>query len=409
MGDNATAGGKKKKPVKLGLTEFHKLTSWADEVEDETFNLPSAPGETRVHGGYQQDQHEIPDEPPFKVFLGNIPYETQWDDVIQDVFRNNAQCKVKDYRVIKHKDTQRPRGCFVEFEDKQSLIAALGQSGVLVGNRPLRVDTATGRRGDFDGQGDRGGFGKGGYPRDRYSEGDRYGDRGFGDRGRYGDSSFGEKGGYNNRGGYSSGYGDKGYNRGGGYEERGGYGDRGGYGGYGDRGGYGKGGYQEPYQRYEEASQGTQYGSYRERGAPRSRGFDSYGEDRRSGGGYGGQRDMGRQDGGGGTLDGQPSQQRLEGDGGDRPSQRPKLILQPKTAGGNAVPEASPGSSKPNPFGAAKPIDSYSVYKKVEEQEAKERAMLRRDEEEKGKGKGKGKGQQGERRAYHQESDAEVR
>ena len=51
-----------------------------------------------------------------------------------------AQCK--EFRVIRHRDTDRPRGCFITVESAEGVAKALTLDNTLLRGRPLRVDVA---------------------------------------------------------------------------------------------------------------------------------------------------------------------------------------------------------------------------------------------------------------------------
>jgi len=51
-----------------------------------------------------------------------------------------AQCK--EFRIIRHRDTDRPRGCFITVESAEGVAKALTLDNTLLRGRPLRVDVA---------------------------------------------------------------------------------------------------------------------------------------------------------------------------------------------------------------------------------------------------------------------------
>jgi len=203
-------------------------------------------------GSYGNRQKQIPSEPPFTAYVGNLP-----DGIVQgDLETMFEHAKVKSVRMVRDKETDRFKGfCYVEFDTPTDLIHALDYNGVLCEGKTLRVDVAERRKNDRGN--DRGGGGGGDWGRGNNRGGGRSGyDGGFGDRGRsdrgggsfgdqrsggsFGDSrggSFGDQ-----RGGSRNRYGDDRVSRGsygGGYDRRG----EGGYdrrdGGYDRRDGQG--------------------------------------------------------------------------------------------------------------------------------------------------------------------------
>ena len=119
----------------------------------------------------------LPSAPPFTAFVGNFPYECSQDEVV-GLFSANA-CAIADVRMVRNRDTDRPRGYFLEFEDLPSLERALGFDQYVLGGRPLRVNVAEGRPERRDRDRDR--FGGGGGFAERYDR-----DRGPGrDRGGF--------------------------------------------------------------------------------------------------------------------------------------------------------------------------------------------------------------------------------
>ncbi|EXX54603.1 uncharacterized protein OCT59_026205 [Rhizophagus irregularis] len=173
--------GSKKKSTKMSLTEFladQSTGSWADEMED----LPSAPAaafsdygdhEDRQKGGfgdrrsgfserrtYSRDSRyesrespresrfssrseripqELPTSPPYTAHIGNLPYDLT-EGQVKKFFIDS---KILNIRILRDKDNDKPKGFgYVEFEDLESLTKALQLSGENLGNRPVKISVA---------------------------------------------------------------------------------------------------------------------------------------------------------------------------------------------------------------------------------------------------------------------------
>lgn len=99
--------------------------------------LPTAPRAQR-EGNF--DPSKIPRQPPYTAYVGNLPFDSENDDVI-NMFRKDT---VKDVRLLTDKETGRFKGFgYVEFFTPEALLEALKLNEKQVRGRPIKVDVAT--------------------------------------------------------------------------------------------------------------------------------------------------------------------------------------------------------------------------------------------------------------------------
>ncbi|XP_029102293.1 eukaryotic translation initiation factor 4Ba [Scleropages formosus] len=169
----ASAKKKSKKGKTLTLTDFlaedsggsippsyvpTKPTSWADETDDlegevstswhteddfyrappiDRSILPTAPRAAREPN---IDRSQLPRNPPYTAFLGNLPYDVT-EDSIKDFFRGLSISAVRLPREPSNPERLKGFG-YAEFDDVESLLRALSLNEENLGNRRIRVDIA---------------------------------------------------------------------------------------------------------------------------------------------------------------------------------------------------------------------------------------------------------------------------
>ncbi|KAJ5568183.1 hypothetical protein N7450_010669 [Penicillium hetheringtonii] len=153
----------KSKAQKMSIGTFladESLGSWADEMED--MPLPSPPtssfgsrpaggmgfGSGPASGGFDRperggyairDPLPLPTEPPYTAHVGNLSFEATADD-ISDLFTG---CGVTNVRIVEDKLTKAPKGFgYVEFETVEGLQKALDLSGTTLQGRTIRTSIA---------------------------------------------------------------------------------------------------------------------------------------------------------------------------------------------------------------------------------------------------------------------------
>ncbi|KAJ3277052.1 hypothetical protein HDV01_000104 [Terramyces sp. JEL0728] len=124
--------------------------SWADETAD----LPTAPAAS-LQTNYDNVQSreprerearapmEIPNNPPYTVYIGNLSYNV----TEQDIERFFGDLHIKGVRMIMDMATNKPKGFgYVEFDDRDSLVAAIAMDGESLMNRAVRLNVAEGSK-----------------------------------------------------------------------------------------------------------------------------------------------------------------------------------------------------------------------------------------------------------------------
>ncbi|KAL4944188.1 hypothetical protein BDV06DRAFT_115687 [Aspergillus oleicola] len=150
----------KAKAQKMSLGNFladENFGSWADEMEDMPLPAPapSSFGTDRRHppsssagfGGPSfndrgfaiREPLPLPTEPPYTAHIGNLSFDATGADV-SDLF---VDCGVTNVRIVEDKLTKAPKGFgYVEFETVDGLKKALDFSGATLQGRAIRISIA---------------------------------------------------------------------------------------------------------------------------------------------------------------------------------------------------------------------------------------------------------------------------
>ena len=91
----------------------------------------------------------LPDHPPFKAYIGNVPYDID-EEVVEHFFRG---LKISDIMVTRHRDTGNAKGCFIEFETQKDLANALTMNGKDLLRRAVSIQVAEPKQGGGGGGG----------------------------------------------------------------------------------------------------------------------------------------------------------------------------------------------------------------------------------------------------------------
>lgn len=95
-----------------------------------------------------RQKKQLPTEPPFVAFVGNLPQGLVQGD-IEEIFKTQV---IKSVRLVKDKETDQFKGfCYVEFETIEDLEQALdcdGRININGSHEPLRIDIADNKKND---------------------------------------------------------------------------------------------------------------------------------------------------------------------------------------------------------------------------------------------------------------------
>ncbi|KIV93573.1 hypothetical protein PV10_04778 [Exophiala mesophila] len=151
-------GPKKNQKMSLGtFLQDENYGSWADEMEDmplpSSDSRPTYGSERRTFGpsssgagfsdrrdGYPpREQLPLPTQPPYTAHLANLSFDATQGDV-NEFFKD---CSVTNVRIVEDKLDRKPKGFgYVEFATLDGLKAALALSGSNLAGRQVRVSVA---------------------------------------------------------------------------------------------------------------------------------------------------------------------------------------------------------------------------------------------------------------------------
>lgn len=118
--------------------------------------LPTAPKSTR---GPDIDLERVPTEPPFKAYIGNLPYDVEQNDILRYFSKLKVNFFLQTIVLtrlpqiidvhVPHTNGRQRGFAYAEFPDRQLLIEALAMNGETFKNRQLRIGLA-GDNGMYD-------------------------------------------------------------------------------------------------------------------------------------------------------------------------------------------------------------------------------------------------------------------
>ncbi|KAJ8674776.1 hypothetical protein QAD02_010562 [Eretmocerus hayati] len=121
-----------------------KFSNWADEPEEDEYGytsrkqepvvLPTAP---RAARDASINEENIPMHPPFVAYISNLPYEVDEEDLAEFL----KDMRVSNMRLPKLDSKMKGYG-YVEFEDRQSLVAAINMTDTTLKARRVRIEVS---------------------------------------------------------------------------------------------------------------------------------------------------------------------------------------------------------------------------------------------------------------------------
>ncbi|KAI1001751.1 hypothetical protein K3495_g6451 [Podosphaera aphanis] len=146
----------KKKEQKMSYAEFmgdENMGSWADEMDNipdysrtgfgterRTYSATTGTYGSGNVGGYSvREELPLPDKPPYTVHLGNLSFDATTGDV-NDFF---SKCQCTNVRIIEDKMDMKPKGFgYAEFASRDGLKLALTLNGSQFQGRNIRISVA---------------------------------------------------------------------------------------------------------------------------------------------------------------------------------------------------------------------------------------------------------------------------
>uniref|UniRef100_A0A0K0EDC9 RRM domain-containing protein n=1 Tax=Strongyloides stercoralis TaxID=6248 RepID=A0A0K0EDC9_STRER len=87
----------------------------------------------------QKNTVQLPENPPYKVFVGNLPFDAIQGDM-DDIFKG---CDMVGVKMVRDRETDKFKGyAYVEFRTREDLAKALQFNGYAFDSRTLRIDIA---------------------------------------------------------------------------------------------------------------------------------------------------------------------------------------------------------------------------------------------------------------------------
>jgi hypothetical protein len=139
-------------PVPVAAPVSYRVASGAAPVPSHQASQPPAPpraggpapgGSSGPLGGGRVPK-AVPQQGPWILFVGNLADGLTEDDIRQEF----KDCQPMAVRLLRHRDSDRLRGCFIEVPSAEALTAGLAHEGTPLRGRPLHTDVGDAPRND---------------------------------------------------------------------------------------------------------------------------------------------------------------------------------------------------------------------------------------------------------------------